>query len=193
VGTRHNAGFEVVAHVAARSGIRLESRAFEGRIGHGQIGGEDVALLLPATYMNASGRAVAAALAAHGGMDPARDLLIAYDDADLPLGRLRMRERGSAGGHNGLGDVLDALGSDDVPRLRFGIGRPNEPVDTVDFVLSPFSPDEEPRVRAALDRAAAAVDCFVREGAVVAMNQFNQADPIADPKEDEAVELPDPE
>ena len=95
------------------------------------------------------------------------------DDADLPFGRLRLRGSGSDGGHNGLADVLEQLGRRDVPRLRFGIGRPAVPMETADFVLARFSPEEEAALPALLDRAADAVECFLRDGLAPAMNRFN--------------------
>jgi PTH1 family peptidyl-tRNA hydrolase len=146
---------------------------FAGRYAECAIGGERVGLLAPETFMNRSGESVAQALAALPLADPAADLLVAFDDADLPLGRLRLRARGSSGGHNGLGDVLERLASEAVPRLRFGIGRPAEPRDTVDWVLEPFAPEEEQPLSEALARAAAAVLCFASEGIAPAMNRFN--------------------
>ena len=171
--TRHNVGFRVLDALAERAGAALAARRFGGRFGEGALAGERVGLLAPETFMNRSGEAVAEALAALPVADPARELLVVFDDADLPLGRLRLRARGSSGGHNGLADVLDRLGSEDVPRLRFGIGRPSEPRGTVDFVLEPFAPGEEERLALAVPRAVDAVECFVREGVAAAMNRFN--------------------
>ena len=122
-----------------------------------------------------------AALAALPVLDPAADLLVVFDDADLPLGRLRLRARGSSGGHNGLGDVLERLATETVPRLRFGIGRPAVPRDTVDFVLESFAADEEALLKQALPRAADAVACFVAEGIAPAMNRFNGPWPEVSP------------
>jgi PTH1 family peptidyl-tRNA hydrolase len=171
--TRHNVGFRVLEAVAARASAALGERRFGGRFGEGLVAGERVALLAPETFMNRSGDAVAEALAALPEVEPSRDLLVVFDDADLPLGRLRLRARGSSGGHNGLADVLERLGSEEVPRLRFGIGRPASPRDTVDFVLDSFTPGEEELLALAVPRAADAVVCFVREGAAAAMNRFN--------------------
>jgi len=165
----------VVERVAARSRIDWDADAYEGRLGRGRIAGDEVALLLPDTFMNASGAAVAQAVRGLGIGDVARDLLVVFDDADLPLGRLRLRARGGAGGHRGLADVLERIDCEDVPRLRFGIGRPALPVDTVDWVLSRFTREEEPVVRESVERAAAAVECFVAEGIECAMNRFNAA------------------
>ena len=171
--TRHNVGVRLLEAVAERAGASAPESRFAGRWAEGALAGERVGLLAPETYMNRSGEAVAQALAALPGVDPAADLLVLFDDADLPLGRLRLRARGSSGGHNGLGDVLARLGSEAVPRLRFGIGRPALPQGTVDFVLEPFAEAEEAVLAEALPRAADAAACFVAEGIAPAMNRFN--------------------
>jgi len=181
--TRHNVGFRVLEAVAERAGAALAGQRFGGRYGEGTLAGERVALLAPETFMNRSGDAVAEALGALPGLDPARELLVVLDDADLPLGRLRLRARGSSGGHNGLADVLERLGSEQVPRLRFGIGRSAEPRDTVDWVLEPFTPGEEALLAQALPRAADAALCFVRDGVAAAMNRFNGPWPEPEPAE----------
>jgi PTH1 family peptidyl-tRNA hydrolase len=172
-GTRHNVGFRVVERLAERARVALDERRFDARFGRGLLAGEPVALLLPETFMNASGRSVEEALASLAVGDPDRDLLVVLDDADLPLGRLRLRAKGSSGGHNGLEDVLVCTGGA-VPRLRFGIGRPAESATgTVDYVLARFSADEEPLVAAAVERACDAIACFVERGIGEAMNRFN--------------------
>jgi PTH1 family peptidyl-tRNA hydrolase len=179
--TRHNAGFRVLERFAERHRIALGEERFGGRFGRGPVGGEDVALLEPLGWMNASGEGVAEAVAALSVEDPARDLLVVLDDADLPFGRLRVRPGGSDGGHRGLRDVLEALSREDVPRLRFGIGRPAQepgtvqPPGTVDWVLAPFSAEEERALPALLDRAAHAIETFLAEGVAAAMNRFNAA------------------
>lgn len=179
--TRHNAGFRVLDALAERAGAGPPERRFAGRFVECSLAGARLGLLAPETFMNRSGEAVAQALAALPLADPAADLLVVFDDADLPFGRLRLRARGSSGGHNGLADVLARLGSDAVPRLRFGIGRPGTPRDTVDWVLEPFAPEEETLLAKALPRAADAVACFVAEGIAAAMNRFNGPWPEAEP------------
>ena len=174
-GTRHNVGFRVVDALAARHGIALGERRFDGRFGRGPAGlasGEPLGLLEPETFMNRSGASVAEAVGDFE-LDPSCDLIVVFDDADLPFGRLRLRGRGGDGGHNGLGDVLDWLETRDVPRLRFGIGRPDDPMDTRDWVLGRFGPDEEAELPELLARAADAIECFAEEGVVAAMNRFN--------------------
>jgi PTH1 family peptidyl-tRNA hydrolase len=175
-------GFRVLDALAERAGAAPAARRFAGRFAEGTLAGEPVGLLAPETFMNRSGEAVAQAIAALPVADPARELLVVFDDADLPLGRLRLRARGSSGGHNGLADVLDRLGSEEIPRLRFGIGRPAGPRDTVDFVLEPFVAAEEELLALAVPRAVDAVECFVREGIAPAMNRFNGAWPEPAPE-----------
>jgi PTH1 family peptidyl-tRNA hydrolase len=176
--TRHNAGFRVLDVVAARAAAGSPESRFAGRYVEVAVAGQRVGLLAPETFMNRSGEALALALAALPIADPALDLLVVFDDADLPLGRLRLRARGSSGGHNGLADVLERLATAAVPRLRFGIGRPGAPQGTVDYVLEPFAPAEETLLAEALPRAADAVTCFVAEGIAAAMNRFNGPWPV---------------
>jgi PTH1 family peptidyl-tRNA hydrolase len=184
--TRHNAGFRVLEAIAARAGVALAERRFDAHFAECTLAGEHVGLLAPSTFMNRSGDSVLQALAVLPIADPTSELLVVFDDADLPLGRLRLRARGSSGGHNGLADVLEQLGSEAIPRLRFGIGRPAAPRDTVDFVLEAFVPGEELLLTQALPRAAEAAACFVADGIAAAMNRFNgpwpelEADPAAD-------------
>lgn len=173
--TRHNAGFRVVEALAERFGVALEASELEGRFGRARWDALEVGMLLPETFMNASGAAVAEAVQVLPVEAPERDLLVVFDDLDLPLGRLRLRARGGAGGHRGLGDILEALGREDVPRLRFGIGRPPPGLDPVQYVLAPFDAGEERELRRALPRAVDAVECFLDEGAAAAMNRFNAA------------------
>lgn len=171
--TRHNAGFRVVERLAARHAVALaRERGVRGRFGTGRIAGHAAALLLPETWMNRSGRAVEAAIDAHP-LDPAADLLVVYDDLDLPFGRLRLRPGGGAGGHNGLGDIQERLGRSDFARLRFGIGRPPSGVDPVEYVLSPWSAEEAASLGGHLDRAADAVELALAEGVQRAMNRVN--------------------
>jgi PTH1 family peptidyl-tRNA hydrolase len=131
-------------------------------------------VLLPQTWMNASGESVAAAVAALPIADVATDLIVGLDDVDLPFGRLRLRARGSDGGQRGLRSVLAALGREDVPRLRIGVGRAADPArDTRDYVLDAFSADEELALPALIRRAGDALACFAVAGIAEAMNRFN--------------------
>ena len=175
--TRHNAGFRVIERLADRHRIALRrEKRLHARFGSGRIAGAETGLLEPETWMNRSGRAVVAALDAHP-LDPAQDLLVVYDDLDLPFGRLRLRPGGGAGGHNGLGDIQERLGRDDFPRLRFGIGRPPAGVDPVDYVLAPWTAEEVAALDERLDAACDAVELAFTEGVARAMNRVNAASP----------------
>ena len=171
--TRHNVGFRIVEQVAVRHRIALRlERSLHAFFGAGRVGGAEAALLEPQTYMNRSGRAVLAALDAHP-IDPREDLLVVYDDLDLPFGRLRLRPAGGAGGHNGIGDIAEQLGHNEFARLRFGIGRPAAGEDPIAYVLAPFAPEEEPQLPARLDAASDAIEAALVEGVARAMNHVN--------------------
>jgi PTH1 family peptidyl-tRNA hydrolase len=184
-GTRHNAGFLVAERFAADWRIALVEERFQGRFGSGFASPGDgasrleIGVLEPATYMNCSGAAVTEAVAELPVGDPRQDLLIVLDDMDLPFGRLRLRPAGGAGGHRGLADILEELGSREVPRLRFGVGRPREEAGAVEHVLERFSPEEERSLPAHIERAARAVAAALFEGVTPAMNAFNR-DPAAE-------------
>ncbi len=178
--TRHNVGFRIVERVGARHGIALgRDRKLRALFGTGRIDAVEVGLLLPQTWMNLSGRAVVAAVDGLGIGPLSEDLLVAYDDLDLPFGRLRVRPGGGAGGHNGLGDIQDRLRRNDFPRLRFGIGRPPPDEDPVEYVLAPFDAEQAEALDARLDAAADAIEAVLREGVETAMNRFNAASPPA--------------
>lgn len=140
----------------------------------GTVGRRKVQILKPQTYMNRSGAAVSP-LRAGSGFEPARDLLVLVDEAALPLGRFRLRARGSAGGHNGLRSIEGALRSQEYPRLRIGVGPPaDDSVDLADHVLDRFEPEERAALDALLDPMADAVECWISEGIDLAMNKFNR-------------------
>ena len=179
--TRHNIGARVVGALAGDLGVALalEERFF-ARFGVALAAGGEVGILLPETWMNASGGSVAPAVAELPIEDVARDLIVALDDVDLPFGRLRLRARGSDGGQRGLRDVLAALGREDVPRLRIGVGRAADPArDTKDYVLDAFSPEEDALLPALIQRAGDALKCFATHGAAEAANRFNGMPPSA--------------
>ena len=178
--TRHNIGFRIADPLARRCRAGPPAERFRGRIAFGTLAGptpEPVGFLLPGTFMNASGEAVSAALDALPEIAPARDLLVACDDLDLPLGRIRLRASGGAGGHNGIASIIDALGTRDFPRLRFGIGRPAPGCDVTAFVLERFTAAEEALLPAPIARACAAAESALREGLPVAMDRFNGPPP----------------
>ncbi|MBO8159780.1 aminoacyl-tRNA hydrolase [Thermosyntropha sp.] len=167
--TRHNVGFMVVDELAARFGVEKEECKYDGIIGHIRIGDEKVLLLKPLTYMNLSGRAVAPLVRFY--KLELKDLLVIYDDMDLPLGSLRIRTKGSAGGHKGVSSIIESLNSREFPRIRLGIGRPES--DTIDWVLGKFTLEEEPIIRETVEKAADAAECWVLEGIEKAMNKYN--------------------
>jgi PTH1 family peptidyl-tRNA hydrolase len=180
--TRHNVGVRVLERFASDHGLALDARRYASRFGSGSIGngGErlDVALLAPETFMNRSGEAVVQAAAALELADVATDLVVVFDDVDLPFGRLRLRPGGSAGGHRGLADVIERLARRDFARLRFGVGRPAPEQDTVEHVLEEFSPAERRALPDHIARAARALEAMLRVGVYAAMNEFNR-DPEA--------------
>ena len=169
--TRHNVGWEVISRLARRARIAVDEEDGFSDVGRGAIGGTRVILARPQTYVNVSGEAVRDLRRRHR-LRP-QDIVVVVDDLDLPLGRLRLRASGSAGGHNGLKSIIEALGTTEFPRLRVGIGRPAEGVDPADHVLTRFTSDEQAVVDAALDRAAEAIETAIAEGIETAMNRFN--------------------
>jgi PTH1 family peptidyl-tRNA hydrolase len=177
-GTRHNIGFEVIDELARRWGVRLKRWKSASDLVVA-VGG-DVILAKPRTFMNASGEAVGRIVRFH--KVDVGDILIVVDEVQLPLGRLRLRRSGSAGGHNGLKSVIEHVG-DGFPRLRIGVGRGDMQWDLADHVLSPFRSDEREAIAKAVGRAADAAEVFVIEGIGAAMNKFNaREDPILEDK-----------
>lgn len=170
--TRHNIGFEALDTLARRHGLEFRDRRANSLVAEGQIAGQRVALAKPQTFMNLSGHAVSA-LRTWYKIDPARELLVIYDDLDLPFAKLRLRERGSAGTHNGMRSVVQQLGSGEFPRLRIGIGQPPVKMDMAAYVLARFTPEEEAALPALLDTVADAVEVVLREGLTAAMNRYN--------------------
>ncbi len=170
--TRHNVGFAVISTLGERH--RITGRTVGSAIvGEGEIGGERVVLAQPTTFMNDSGRAVAQLRRKYPNVD-LTDFMIVVDEMDLPTGTLRMRAKGSAGGHNGLKSIIAALGTDAFPRLRIGVGRPPPSVDPVEHVLTRFRPDERETIHAAIEGAADAVEYWIQYGIEEAMNRFNR-------------------
>ena len=170
-GTRHNVGRDVVARLAHEGGVRLEEDGW-ARVGRVRVGTATMVLAIPDTYMNVSGQAVRDLLRRRR-RGPG-DLVVVYDDLDLPLGRLRLRPGNGAGGHNGMRSIIAELGTGAFPRARIGIGRPPLRVDPAEFVLERFTPAERPVIDSTIALAADAVVAVAREGLDVAMNRFNQ-------------------
>ena len=173
--TRHNVGFMVIDRLGRKHGVSLNQRQVNARDGrpagvYGEysLDREPVRLMMPLTMMNESGYALEGI-----GLAP-RDLLIVCDDVNLPLGALRLRPQGSSGGHNGLSSCLGALGTEDVPRLRIGVGTPDMPTDLKSFVLGNFPASERTVIDEALEQAAEACELWVKEGIELAMNRCNK-------------------
>ena len=175
--TRHNVGFMALERLAAKEGVPFREQArLQGRLAELGSGGQRLRLLMPLTYMNESGRSIRATLDWYR-LEPSQ-LLVLVDDMDLPLGRLRLRASGSAGGHNGLRSTIQHLGGQDFARLRIGIGAPAEnPAErrarTVGHVLGRFSPEEQPLLDAVLTEVLAGVDLIRRLGLERAGNRLN--------------------
>jgi PTH1 family peptidyl-tRNA hydrolase len=177
--TRHNVGFRVALRFAERHAIRVVAQRWGGIFGRGLMADADgrpadVGVLLPQNFMNRSGEVVAEALRYLPVSDPGEDLVVVFDDVDLPFGRLRIRPSGGSAGHRGVEDIIQCLGSNHFARLRFGIDRPPRGVDTPAHVLAPFSPEEEDDLGPRLATAARAIDAIIAEGVVPAMNRFNR-------------------
>ena len=170
---RHNAGFLVVEALARTHELifarRRRTRAY---VAEGWVGKQRVLLAKPQTFMNRSGRAVGRLSRAHG-IAPER-ILVVYDDLDLPLGRVRMRAEGGSGGHKGMRSIIETLGTQSFPRLRVGIDRPPGRMDPADYVLQPFSSQEQACFAQVLEWSVAAIECWLDEGIVAAMDRFNR-------------------
>jgi PTH1 family peptidyl-tRNA hydrolase len=172
-GTRHNIGFEVLTTLAGRLQVDRVQQRFKAETATTLIGGTRVLLVSPLTYMNLSGQSVKRVVDFFK-LD-LTDLILICDDMSLDLGRLRLRTGGSAGGQKGLADTIEKLGTDQFPRLRIGIGRPPNSIDPATFVLQSFASREKPEMEIACQRAADALETWVKEGIAAAMNRFNPA------------------
>lgn len=171
--TRHNIGFAAIDALAQEWQANLsEVKRFKGEIAEVRTGGDKIYLLKPLTYMNRSGESIQSVLSWYK-LDP-ESVMVVYDDMDLPLGRIRLRLSGSAGGHNGIKSTIAQLGTQKFPRLRIGIGRPRiKAAGTVSHVLGKFSPEEAPIVRDVLGLTFDAVECSCKRGVEMAMNRYN--------------------
>jgi len=168
--TRHNLGWMVLVQAARRWGVTF-SRQGHALQGRGSIEGLPVTLVLPQTWMNQTGAVVHSVLQDLHLITP--DLIVVYDDLDLPLGGIKIKTLGGAGGHNGLRSVLEYLESEDFTRLKVGIGRPPAHVDPAQFVLSSFLPEERKQIETMLPKAVDALECLICQGASIAMNRFH--------------------
>lgn len=170
-GTRHNVGFSVIYNISDAYNIRVDTKKHKALIGKGIIEGEKVILAMPMTYMNLSGESVRELLDYY--KCDAQDLIVIYDDISLDVGRLRIREKGSAGGHNGIKNIIARLGTQEFTRIKVGVGEKPKQMDLADYVLGRFSKEEQPVIRESADRARQAAAMIISEGTAAAMNKFN--------------------
>lgn len=170
-GTRHNVGFSVIYALSDEYDINVDTKKHKALIGKGVIGGEKVILAMPMTYMNLSGESVRE-LKDYYKCDN-EDIIVIYDDISLDVGRLRLRKKGSAGGHNGIKSIISHLGTEEFPRIKIGIGEKPKKMDLADYVLGRFSKEEQPIIRESATSAAKAVYCILTDGMDAAMNKFN--------------------
>jgi len=171
--TPHNLGFLAVDRIAEQCGVVVNNRHCHAQTARARIDNEDVVLAKPETYMNLSGLSVRE-LAADHQVDVKRDLVVIYDELDLPLGTIRIRQRGGTAGHNGMESILGALDTDEFLRVRLGIAPDRKIGDGAKFVLTPFRKAQEKTVVSAIETAADAVEAIVKDGPAVAMNRFNR-------------------
>ena len=168
---RHNIGFQIVDELAKVQSLSFDKIQYKTKIASGWIGEQRLLIVKPQTYMNLSGAAVQP-LATYYKVDPA-DLIVVFDDLDLPTGKLRLRPFGGAGGHNGMKSIIQRLGTDQFPRMRIGIERPPGRMDPAAYVLQDFSSSEEEIMVQVRDRARQALENWLAAGIDVAMNAFN--------------------
>ena len=170
--TRHNVGFMVADELAERKNIPVQRLKFKALTNTARLGGAQALLMKPVTYMNLSGEAVRQA--ADFYKVPPEHVLVVSDDVSLPVGRLRIRRGGSAGGHNRLKRIIQPLGTDQFPRLKVGVGeKPHPDYDLADWVLGKFTGEDKKAIDAAVKRAADAVECYIQDGPDKAMSRFN--------------------
>lgn len=170
--TRHNVGFEVIDALAKRWSIALDQAKHKGMYGSGIVNGEKVILLKPLTYMNLSGESIGAIM--HFFKVEVEDFVVLYDDLDLPPGKIRLRQKGSAGGHNGMKSTIAHLSTQEFNRIRIGIGRPTVPMAISDYVLSRFQAEEWSDINQAIEKSAAACESWLTTSFLQVMNEYNQ-------------------
>lgn len=170
-GTRHNIGFSVIDRICDEYSIPLDIRKHKGLCGKGSIAGEKVVLVKPLTYMNLSGECVREVLDYYK-LTP-QDVIVIFDDISLPVGKIRIRPKGSAGGHNGIKNIIAHLNSEEFPRIKCGIGDKPKGYELVDYVLSQFTEEELSDIDEERQKAVKACECIILQGINEAMNQYN--------------------
>ena len=171
-GTRHNMGFNTIQELSDESGIAVSTKKHRALVGSGLLKGHKVLLAMPQTYMNLSGESVRE-IVDYYQIDPEEELIVIYDDISLDVGQLRIRKKGSAGGHNGMKNIIRMLGTDIFTRVRIGVGAKPEQMDLADYVLGHFSKEEQVLMEEAFLRAADAASALLTEDVERVMNQYN--------------------
>ena len=184
--TKHNVGFMFLDALAEKLGADNWKTKYDALVAETRIGTEKVLLVKPLTYMNESGRAVGPLMSWYK-LAP-EDLIVVHDDMDIPAGTIRIRRKGSAGGHNGMKSILYHVGDENFPRLRIGIGRPLPGWTVVKHVLAPFSEEDVPKIREAIAYLLPALECVVTDGVDLAMNRYNPKKQKAKKKQQAAVQ-----
>ncbi len=179
--TKHNMGFLVLDAFAEKNGIKIRKIKHKALTGEGIIAGQKVLLVKPQTYMNLSGESLREVVQYYG-VEP-EELMVVYDDVDIPMGSIRLRKKGSAGSHNGMKSIIYQLQVDDFPRLRVGIGTEKKG-DMIDFVLTGFSKEEAAKIREAVGTSVSALECWIERGIDIAMNEYNPKKKPKKPKEE---------
>jgi peptidyl-tRNA hydrolase, PTH1 family len=181
--TPHNIGFLAVDRIAENCGIQVDNRHSKALTGRARIGNEEILLAKPETYMNLSGMSVLE-LSRKYEIDPAKDLVVIYDELDLPLGMIRVRARGSSAGHNGMQSIINAMQTEEIARIRIGVAPDSPGKGGVKYILAPFRKSQLPAVDEALDLAAQAVNVILSDGIATAMNRFNRKNKPDEPAEE---------
>ena len=181
--TPHNIGFLAVDRIAENCGIQVDNRHCKALTGRARIGNEEILLAKPETYMNLSGMSVLE-LSRKYEIDPAKDLIVIYDELDLPLGMIRVRARGSSAGHNGMQSIINAMQTEEIARIRIGVAPDDPGKGGAKYILAPFRKSQLPAVDEALDLTAQAVNVILSDGIATAMNQFNRKNKPDEPAEE---------
>lgn len=185
--TKHNVGFMFIDALADALNVTNWQDKFDAKIGEARIGSEKVLLVKPQTYMNDSGRAVGPLMKFY--KLPPEDLIVVHDDMDIPAGTIRIRKKGSAGGHNGIKSILAHVGDEHFARVRIGIGRPLPGWTVVNHVLAPFTDEDAPKIQEAIKYLLPAVECIVTDDVDMAMNKYNPKKQKKHKKEQEKEEI----
>lgn len=172
--TRHNVGFKVIDELSKSVSVSWREK-FRAMIGESRVGDEKILLCKPLTFMNASGESVAEICRYYSSLNAQSDIVIVYDDMDFPPGQLKLRQKGSAGGHNGIKSLIHYLGTDEFSRVRVGIGRPRTGQDVVSYVLGTFGKEEQALVSESIVKAAEAIRFSLENSFDLAMNRFNES------------------